>query len=54
MRGLKPRTNKERDQEINVAPYVGAWIETTIATAVKGAISVAPYVGAWIETFLAA
>ena len=35
-----------------VAPYVGAWIETSLATA--GAVSndVAPYVGAWIETMM--
>ena len=33
-----------------VAPYVGAWIET--CTASHGVVSsgVAPYVGAWIET----
>ena len=33
-----------------VAPYVGAWIETTLSTATLSALWVAPYVGAWIET----
>ena len=37
-----------------VAPYVGAWIETTnILVAITMEV-VAPYVGAWIETNLAA
>ena len=36
--------------EYAVAPYVGAWIETSIANAAQTGISVAPYVGAWIET----
>ena len=34
----------------DVAPYVGAWIETCIDLSAGGAGSVAPYVGAWIET----
>ena len=33
-----------------VAPYVGAWIETTIRMASHTLPTVAPYVGAWIET----
>ena len=33
-----------------VAPYVGAWIETTILRTYKILVEVAPYVGAWIET----
>ena len=33
-----------------VAPYVGAWIETTAASAEAIEALVAPYVGAWIET----
>ena len=34
-----------------VAPYVGAWIETTQHCHIFVALTVAPYVGAWIETF---
>ena len=33
-----------------VAPYVGAWIETQIVAANEARKDVAPYVGAWIET----
>ena len=35
-----------------VAPYVGAWIETTSPAAYHACRMVAPYVGAWIETLL--
>ena len=35
-----------------VAPYVGAWIETLLTGNITLAASVAPYVGAWIETLL--
>ena len=33
-----------------VAPYVGAWIETSPDSAPTMCACVAPYVGAWIET----
>ena len=33
-----------------VAPYVGAWIETSVFGSSGGENKVAPYVGAWIET----
>ena len=33
-----------------VAPYAGAWIETTVTTNGCTVSSVAPYAGAWIET----
>ncbi len=33
-----------------VAPYVGAWIETTIPLSFHQERHVTPYVGAWIET----
>ena len=33
-----------------VAPYVGAWIETVYDVAHSCYLHVAPYVGAWIET----
>ena len=49
VRGLKLK-HSYLTKRINVAPYVGAWIETS-----RGGIfvydgKVAPYVGAWIET----
>ena len=33
-----------------VAPLVGAWIETHLRTAAEVQVCVAPLVGAWIET----
>ena len=33
-----------------VAPYAGAWIETSIRTLTAEITRVAPYAGAWIET----
>ena len=33
-----------------VAPYVGAWIETNLVPRQGSRRAVAPYVGAWIET----
>ena len=39
--------------DLQVAPYVGAWIETGQKTEEYRAIKVAPYVGAWIETAIA-
>ena len=40
---------KQADNE-QVAPYVGAWIETQRAINQFQQLEVAPYVGAWIET----
>ena len=34
----------------NVAPFVGAWIETPVSGSVLTVYTVAPFVGAWIET----
>ena len=34
-----------------VAPYVGAWIETDLCAYLYCCVAVAPYVGAWIETY---
>ena len=31
---------------------MGAWIETSVDSAVSSFTAVAPYVGAWIETFI--
>ena len=50
VRGLKLEKQGKQQAGINVAPYVGAWIETRAVCAVTIAQSVAPYVGAWIET----
>ena len=35
---------------MKVAPYVGAWIETSYVGSSCETLGVAPYVGAWIET----
>ena len=50
VRGLKLKSALALGESWNVAPYVGAWIETVYCLNVHFAISVAPYVGAWIET----
>ena len=34
-----------------VAPHVGAWIETGVMYYFGRGVEVAPHVGAWIETF---
>ena len=49
VRGLKLVTLIEPTPS-SVAPYVGAWIETTKASKTCESLPVAPYVGAWIET----
>ena len=49
VRGLK-HGNYKTYLELQVAPYVGAWIETSVKTSTTGCCTVAPYVGAWIET----
>ena len=51
VRGLK-HTHVYKDMKYtDVAPYVGAWIETYKRDRGHVHESVAPYVGAWIETF---
>ena len=50
VRGLKPKVNKDKKDKENVAPRVGAWIETLPIPRDKPYIHVAPRVGAWIET----
>ena len=50
VRGLKPHALEAGEQHVQVAPHVGAWIETEAATAMAATINVAPHVGAWIET----
>ena len=50
VRGLKQQPKFTHMLVMYVAPYVGAWIETTRLSVIKCSASVAPYVGAWIET----
>ena len=53
VRGLKPYINGNGNITDEVAPYVGAWIETDREfDIVNSDEEVAPYVGAWIETRL--
>ena len=42
--------NKTKPNWSKVAPYVGAWIETSSWPKTTVYPFVAPYVGAWIET----
>ena len=51
VRGLKQFWNMLWHHPCEVAPYVGAWIETRPDKSMDGRRKVAPYVGAWIETF---
>ena len=50
VRGLKLRFWVVIQNPKQVAPYVGAWIETCLRQRAGLSSSVAPYVGAWIET----
>ena len=47
---MKQHKQTKYHDENEVAPYVGAWIETQRRSASSCAALVAPYVGAWIET----
>ena len=49
-RGLKLLQTSIMALEVNVAPCVGAWIETSFLASVGFFDRVAPCVGAWIET----
>ena len=49
-RGLKLLSSASKEKEIQVAPRVGAWIETPLRASGIAAPQVAPRVGAWIET----
>ena len=49
-RGLKLELVEFRQQHPVVAPYAGAWIETSARSANILNACVAPYAGAWIET----
>ena len=50
VRGLKHIKQMAEYLSTNVAPYVGAWIETISSYSFSSISTVAPYVGAWIET----
>mgnify|MGYP007100800614 FL=1 len=47
---MKRDTNYQEEALIDVAPFVGAWIETYCVFVDVHQIMVAPFVGAWIET----
>ena len=49
-RGLKHLAGQAFSSSQDVAPHVGAWIETPLNRAAVGLMEVAPHVGAWIET----
>ena len=50
VRGLKPETCASKHIDQQVAPLVGAWIETRLLRQQVVPVIVAPLVGAWIET----
>ena len=50
VRGLKLNHSAQCIDVTDVAPYVGAWIETLAGGVLDYRNQVAPYVGAWIET----
>ena len=47
---MKPKYKEYVNKLYNVAPHVGAWIETLSLQSSPAALFVAPHVGAWIET----
>ena len=51
-RGLKPLKRSQHNHKGDVAPYAGAWIETSPNTGDAKLGLVAPYAGAWIETLV--
>ena len=50
VRGLKQEVNHPKNYHRQVAPHVGAWIETLVKEEISNKLRVAPHVGAWIET----
>ncbi len=50
VRGLKHACTQVGLRQSDVAPRVGAWIETTLRRCFLSVSFVAPRVGAWIET----
>ena len=49
---MKLRKRQKKSTTSAVAPFVGAWIETALSSAMDTANRVAPFVGAWIETVI--
>ena len=49
-RGLKPDQIIHHDRINTVAPFTGAWIETSSSISASHSTVVAPFTGAWIET----
>ena len=49
-RGLKHGSERDGEEGVEVAPRVGAWIETLYRYIISLKDNVAPRVGAWIET----
>ncbi len=52
VRGLKQVQIEAGDFGAEVAPFMGAWIETTISIQNSTVVVVAPFMGAWIETLV--
>ena len=50
VRGLKLYAYFPLAHLLKVAPYAGAWIETSLPIITLSNSGVAPYAGAWIET----
>ena len=50
VRGLKQEYSTQNSKQNQVAPLVGAWIETRSPRTCRRGYPVAPLVGAWIET----
>ena len=49
-RGLKRKLDDAHAENDAVAPFTGAWIETTRTQYPVAWLMVAPFTGAWIET----
>ena len=52
VRGLKLLGSHAVSAGLIVAPYMGAWIETSYLPYFAKNYQVAPYMGAWIETII--
>ncbi len=49
VRGLKYHAATAEPGKVDVAPYMGSWIEMRFPSANNCNAAVAPYMGAWIE-----
>ena len=49
-RGLKLSIQRNLTKVTDVAPFMGAWIETNQHRPLSARLPVAPFMGAWIET----